>query len=204
MESTLREMIPGRRMKFSASNGSGDFPDSYIVVDFGGPEHADVWATNNVHFNEGEPPHAFININPELLKEPSEKRKLVYAHEFIEVILTLKNKKRPEKRVIKDKVMLNVMFNKLKQRCLWQDSKEFESSLGNALRLILVSEESIREFARETLYMEVSEIRKKISEDPDEMGNNINNLATGFAAKYSVELDLVYDRIRETLFNDYM
>ena len=182
------------------------FPDREIVVNLGGDLSGEssggkVWATCVVAEDEktGEIV-AYVEADQSLMSATKDQQKMALAHEWIHAMLAFKGDFRGLKIVSGQAEML-ALFHSLKRRSYWQDSAEFSSALHKALRELLVSEDSIREMlAAEPFNTTIEDLRVKWNKDPVSEYVTIRNLIEMFAGKWSVDMDLVVDRLQQLLF----
>lgn len=202
--------VPGEEMRleaFDEVSGKG-FPGSEIIVTFAGPGHPSVLASNDVQElgvrEDGQKVWAgVIAVSPRVCDFSAHRRKHVLAHEWIEVMMAMRDEGRDGKKVDLERLDMVVMFSTLKMRCLWQDTPEFTVQMHSALRRLLVSEQSLAEMAEEKFGVKISDLKTSTSmsrQDVAKVVRQLRQLAEAFAGEWSVDRDLVYDRIREMLW----
>ena len=199
MDQTLN-CVPGVQFALNMYDDSGfGFPGSVIVLNFAGECHGKIWAANFVK-KEGTTYHGYIEVNADLAKQKPELRKMILAEEWLEVMMGLRDKENGamQKR-IKDKVGLAVLFNSLKRRGFWQDSPGQQMTLHAALRLLLVSKESVEKMLAETFDESLDTLKQKVCVNPNDATKLISDLVMLYAATYTVNGELVWDRVMEIL-----
>jgi len=196
------------------------FPGSLILIEFTTEENADICAINTVVTEQVDAPTGIIQISKALLgSTPKEQKylKMVAAHEWIEVMLKLRDG-RLNKRTIAGREAMTMLFTALRNvqgqgagedlikevvmLSPWQDSGEDEAELLAALRHLLVSTQSLDEMVRDDFGVagEGGGLREMAKTNPERATEILVQLAAKFSLHWSVDLELVYDRIREWLF----
>ncbi len=199
MMETLHNFGGAKKLPAFDNEGRG-FRDAYIVVNFDGPKHADIWASNFCKSYPDGTQEAMIQVNPDLRTLEKEKQKTILAHEWIEVMVKFRDGHRESKRVA-GKIDMVVLFNTLRRRAFWQDSAEFASKMHSALRYLLVSRESIEEMLKADFEKSITDLRNMVTHEPNTAVKLIPKLIESFGAKWSVDVELVYDRLQEILFS---
>ena len=200
MRQTLDTNIQGDEFKVAAFSDQGDgFPECYIIVDFKGMGCPKIWACNVVQKKDDGTYDAVIHVSSDFFEQPAFKRKMILAHEWIEVMMAFRDGERPSKQIDLDKVQMAILFNILQLRAPWQDSLEFDTEMHGALRTLLVSGQSIRELAEE-FGTAIETIQQQVKAEPAKAGAIIRKIAATFNARHSVDLPLVFDRFRDVLW----
>lgn len=197
MEPTLR-MCKGQVLAIPAFDQAGGFPGCYIYVNFGGPRHPMVWASNVVVDNGANSMDAVIHVDPEVATLPLSRRKALLAYQWLDAMVVFRDGARPGKQVL-DKVHMIVFLNTLARRTPWQDTPDFEIRMHAALRRLLVTEDSIMAMLANDFRLDTAAVRSLCAESPNEAARLLDDVAESFAAKWSVDIDLVYDRLQEIL-----
>ena len=203
-------VVPGCFFKvpaFDEALPTTGFNGSYIVLDFQGPDHADILSSNVVS-KDGDVLSAFVFVNPDLLKYPKEFQKLVLAHEWIDVIYAFETGgKNRQSLGSQNKIDTALMFNTLSRRNLWQDTSEQLSLIHSALRELLVPKKILEEVV-EDFFVNRGGLKNLkdlvFSADGEllpesESAENLRLLSEVYAHKWAVQPALVKDRIRELL-----
>ena len=172
--------------------------DLHIVVDLDGAKHPTILAATIVSEGEDGKPCAIINVNPALRDLPETRQKMVLAHEWVHSMVALRDGKVGEVNSV-DKVQMLIFSGWLRRRSLWCDSPEQLNEMHTALRQLLVSRESVEEMLTGEFHMSIEELAALVREDPNRAYLGITNLVLAFAGKWTVDEDLVFDRLREML-----
>ena len=201
MEPTLYVRLSGEVVKvpaFDEDTRTG-FDGSQIILSLAGPDHPKIWAANNVKKNEDGSYVGVIHLNSQALELPATHRKVILAHEWIEVLMAMRDGQRPKTMPL-GKVELALLYNTLHMRSPWQDPPDFELQLHQAIRYLLVTKASLEELAYE-FGTSLSSIVELVKTNPSEAGTLIRQLANTYSAKWSVDLPLVFDRLQESLWD---
>lgn len=197
--------------KVEAAGQNQGYPGKWIIVRFGGPTHAGVWASSSIGKTESGEIVGIIHVNPELLKTVQEEmRRIVLAHEWIEVMLGFAtNGDSPYHRSISDsnKIAMAIMYNGLARRTLWQDSPDEVLLMHAALRRLLVSEESLDGIMSQFASVfggikNLDELRELCESDANNAYQQIKLLCSLFSSQKNVGVKTVEDRVQEILFTE--
>jgi hypothetical protein len=138
-------------------------------------------------------------VSPLVLFDRPYIRKTVLATEWLEVMAGFVDKGRPHKRVL-NQVDLILLFRSLRLPAHWQNNRDELLAIEAALRLLLVSEESLHEMAEKDLNFKLRDLRKLIQANHSEAMQRLWQLVHRFSEKWSVESPLVIERLREVAF----
>ena len=189
------------RLQAFLKDGSG-FPGHFITVLFDEFSHPDIWVSNLLIKQPDGKLAGVILVSTDLLRLPRERRKEILAEEWIEVMVGFENQGRPEKRVAGRAAMIARLYNLslgIRPRVHWQNTPDEWSNIEVALSELLVSHQSLDDMAPEFGFSSLNGIKEIFTTDPMKAQSTIEKLAKKFSDKWSVEMDLVIDRIREIL-----
>jgi hypothetical protein len=208
MEQTLLA-LPKGVIKTRAFNDDGiGFASAHIIVNYAGELHPKINAVNMLVKNaesEGcgyKGFNGYIEVNPDMQKRPKEQLKVKLAEEWLELMMGFRDPESVHKS-IRGKIPLALLFNSLKQRGFWQDSLQEHEAIHSALRSLLVPKDCMESEAREVHGQSLDEIKKLVDIDPQnpETQQKVEYLVLCFSAKYSVNKDLVWDRLMAIMFD---
>jgi hypothetical protein len=205
--------IPGEKMKTDAflriherlPNEKEGFL-SEIIVSFDGVDHPKVWAANMVLEDDKTGVRTgVITVAQTLVVDITkgngkEILKEVLAEEWLEVMMKLRDGT-DEAKTVREKEELIMLFSSLKRPALWQDTTEREQELHHALRRLLVPTLSLCDDLRKTFGLTFEQIRGLCKTDTSRASSVLRNFAKTYSANWSVDYELVFDRIREVLFS---
>jgi len=199
MEPTLRNF--GQSLEIQAFDETGlGFENSYIYVNLSGAYHPSIVASTVIKSDKDGHIRAYIEVSPQVREFTIVKQKMVLALEWLHAMLGLRDGGFVGSAKISGNIELAILFHSLRRRSPWEDSPELKTQLHSAMRHLLVSTESMEEALNETSDIGMQEIRKLIQADPNRAFNIIENFVMFFASKWSVDSDLVFDRLQESIF----
>jgi hypothetical protein len=193
--------IPKALLKTAAFDGEIGFPNSFILVDFAGKPHPKINAVNFIK-QVGSEKHGHIYVNSDLHMGSKEMLKVALAEEWIEVMMGFRDPTSVHKSIT-GKIPLALLFNSLKRRGFWQDTKEEYLALHSALRTLLVSKSDLEELAMELHDKTLEKLKKFVDVSPQEAQARIEELVLAFSAKHYVDKELVYDRLMELMIDGH-
>jgi hypothetical protein len=196
MEPTLRNL--GQDLKITAHHEYEEcgFEGRRILVKLGGAAHPRILASTIISESGDGSIQANINVNPRLAELSPEKQKMVLAHEWIHAMIAFRDETTGNINSMTQAEML-IFSGWLKRRSIWFDSAELSADMHTALRELLVSRASIEEMLSEDFKMTDRDLAALVRNDPNGAYQVINTLAPTFAGKWSVDENLVFDRLRE-------
>lgn len=199
MKKTLRRFCGAKRFK-AFDKEHQDFTNCFIVVNFNGPAHPNIYASNWIKTSPSGMKIGVIQINPQIYELPIEEQKMLLGEEWIEVMLKFAGRLGEAQKVF-GKIKMAIVFNSLKRRTFWQDSPDFEICMHAALRYLMVSKPSIEELLESKHFnLTLNDLRKSVLEGSKDALEIMENFVVAFAGKWSVERELVWDRLQEILF----
>lgn len=195
---TLHNIGGAKAYRAFDGNGLG-FQDCYVIVNFDGPKHDGLLAHNFVReFPDGKK-EGIIQLNPIVRTKKKHRQKEILAEEWIEVMMKFEGTLGGEHQVLGNFEMA-MLFNNLKRRTFWQDSRDFLIKMHAALRHLLVSSQSIEDMLIEDFESSIQKLKRLVTTDSNEARVLIENFLLSFAGRWDVERGLVFDRLQETLF----
>lgn len=195
---TLYNIGGAKAYKAFGENGLG-FKDCYIVVNFDGPKHEGLYAHNFVREYPSGKKEGIIQLNPIVREKEKYRQKEILAEEWIEVMMKFEGILGGEHQVLGNFEMA-MLFNNLKRRTFWQDSRDFLIKMHAALRRLLVSSHSIEEMLIEDFGSSIQKLKGLVATDSNGARVLIEKFLLSFAGRWDVEKGLVFDRLQETLF----
>jgi hypothetical protein len=180
----------------------GGYENCYIIVQPQSQKHPDILASNYIiPPRRGKTKIGIININPMLCEFSKVRQKLVLAEEWIEVFLAFEDTKLRSRRIA-GKEDAVVLFNSLRRKAYWQDSEDFVIKLREALRQLTASSPSIKKVLLDKHGITIDGLKQKIKDEPKLAEDIILKFVENFSKEKYVDIDLVYDRLQEELYNE--
>ncbi len=190
----------GQQLECQAFDEKGNgFPDQYIRVDFTGISHPKILAATCTVEDKNKKPIPCISCSTSLQQESKAKQKFFLAHEWLHAIAALMGEtKRTDEGI--DKLLLYRMLKQKDITAYWADTPKETVDLHRALRLLLVSQESLDEMLQEDHKMSLKELAVMVDNRKNTAADIIMKLGTAFAVTWDVEIGLVYDRTLEEVY----
>lgn len=168
-------------------------------MDLAGISHPKILAATCTVEDGNKEPIPCVSCSKSLQQESKAKQKFFLAHEWLHAIAALAGEtKRTDAGI--DKLLLYRMLKQKDIAAYWADTPKEALDLHRALRLLLVSRESLEEMLQEDHKMGLKELAAMVDNRRNTAADIIMKLGAAFAATWDIEIGLVYDRTLEEVY----
>lgn len=161
--------------------------------------HPSIWATNLVHVADDGRKSALIVVSPEVQTLGAIRQKAILAHEYLEVVNAIVEGRRSKAVHTRQELVLFLALSK--RRAIFADTYDERDEIAQAVRELLVSQESLRQVMDE-LGITPEGLRELVASNPAEAYEQLDVICRTFSASEAVDLDLVEGQLISTFLID--